>query len=183
MANENPQTNQYYSLIQKYFPPSEWQRAYNVMMGESSGRPNAVGDTDTPYSSYGLFQIRALPGRPSPQQLMDPEFNVRYAAQLFSQEKWNPWTVARKLGYTSGQQLPQQQQPVQQAVQKIIQSQPKQLTQPTISMPSATIPRANTQPTAVPNPILSSTTSGLPPFMNPRLKGKSIPEAFYGTKA
>jgi len=87
------------SLIKKYFPQSEWQKAYNVMMGESGGRIGAIGDTNTPYASYGLFQIRALPGRPSPGQLLNPEFNVQYAVNLWRNQGWRPWTVARKLGY------------------------------------------------------------------------------------
>lgn len=92
-----------YALIQKYFPQNEWERAYNVMMGESGGRPDAVGDNypirGQTIPSYGYFQIRALPGRPAPDQLVDPEFNVRYAAQLWKSQGWSPWTIGRKLGY------------------------------------------------------------------------------------
>mgnify|MGYP001588058838 FL=1 len=90
-------------LIQKYFPRNEWERAYKVMMGESGGRSDAVGDTQPIKGvlapSVGLFQIRTLPGRPSATQLKDPEFNVRYAAQMQKEQGWKPWTAARKLGY------------------------------------------------------------------------------------
>lgn len=179
--------NPYFSLIQKYFPQSEWQRAYNVMMGESSGRPNAVGDTNTPHSSYGLFQIRALPGRPSPQQLMDPEFNVRFAANMFNRQGWQPWTVARKLGYTGKQQTQQlaqqtDQQPVEDAIQKIMQILPKPVSTPapmnTNIQSSAIWPVVQSRqrgsfasPLASANPILPTAR-----------KGQSIPEAFYGAK-
>lgn len=91
-------------LIQKYFPKKEWKRAYQVMMGESGGNPDAVGDTKpirgVKAPSVGLFQIRTLPGRPSAEQLKDPEFNVKYAAQMQKEQGWKPWTAARKLGYT-----------------------------------------------------------------------------------
>ena len=94
------------TLILKYFPQEQWQNAYNVMMGESGGRADAIGDNfpiDTGRGpeiipSYGLFQIRGLPGRPASDQLINPEFNVKYAADLWRQEGWRPWTAAKKLG-------------------------------------------------------------------------------------
>lgn len=89
--------------IKKYFPEEEWGRAYKVAMGESGGRVGAVGDKypirGVLAPSYGYFQIRALPGRPSPKELLDPEFNVKYASDLFKSQGWSPWTVARNLGY------------------------------------------------------------------------------------
>jgi len=91
-----------YALIQKYFPKEEWNNAYRVMMGESGGRPGAIGDNypirGKLIPSYGLFQIRGFPDRGTPEQLLDPDYNVRYAAQLWKSQGWNPWTVARKLG-------------------------------------------------------------------------------------
>ena len=90
-------------LIKKYFPQSEWNRAYKVMMGESGGRADAVGDTQPIRGvlapSVGLFQIRTLPGRPSAGQLKDADFNVKYAADMWKNQGWRPWTVARNLGY------------------------------------------------------------------------------------
>ncbi len=92
------------ALIQRYFPKSEHKRAWNVMMGESGGRADAVGDNypirGQTIPSYGLMQIRALPGRPSPEQLKDPDFNMKYAAGMWKAQGWRPWTVARNLGYT-----------------------------------------------------------------------------------
>jgi len=95
-------TNTNNELIKKYFPKEQWVNAYRVMMGESGGRSNAVGDNfpirGETIPSVGLFQIRTLPGRPSAEQLSDPEFNVRYAAQMQKTQGWGPWTAARKLG-------------------------------------------------------------------------------------
>ena len=90
------------ALIKKYFPPDQWHNAFQVMQAESGGRPDAVGDTYPIHGetipSYGLFQIRGLPGRPDPQTLLDPEKNVAYAAQLYQRSGWGPWTAAHKLG-------------------------------------------------------------------------------------
>jgi len=92
----------YADLIKKNFSPDQWNNAYRVMMGESGGRSDAVGDNfpirGETIPSVGLFQIRTLPGRPSAEQLSDPEFNVRYAAQMQKTQGWKPWTAARKLG-------------------------------------------------------------------------------------
>jgi hypothetical protein len=93
------------SLIKKYFPPEEWDRAKNVMMGESGGRSDAVGDNypirGETIPSVGLFQIRTLPGRPTAEQLKNPELNVKYAADMQKNQGWGPWTVAHNLGYVN----------------------------------------------------------------------------------
>lgn len=90
------------SLIQKYFPPEQWANAKAVMMGESGGNPSAIGDNypirGETIPSYGLFQIRGLPGRPDSSTLLDPEKNVAYAANMQKQQGWSPWTAARNLG-------------------------------------------------------------------------------------
>ena len=97
-----PDTNIATSLIQKYFPKDQWDNAMKVMQGESGGRPDAIGDNypirGETIPSYGLFQIRALKGRPSPEVLLNPEENVKYAANLYKSQGWRPWTAARKLG-------------------------------------------------------------------------------------
>ena len=100
-SNVTPNQN-FVSLVAKYFPQDQVQNALKVIQGESGGNPQAVGD-NYPIKgeirpSYGLFQIRTFPNRPSPEQLMDPEQNVAYAAQLYKNQGWNPWTAARKLG-------------------------------------------------------------------------------------
>lgn len=90
------------NLIHQYFPPQEWDNAIRVMHAESGGRANAIGDNypinGETIPSYGLFQIRGLPGRPTAQQLLDPAFNIQYAAQMQAQQGWGPWTTAHKLG-------------------------------------------------------------------------------------
>ena len=89
-------------LIQQNFPQNQWQNAYKVAQAESGLNPRAIGD-NYPIAgevrpSYGLFQIRTFPDRPAPEQLLDPETNVAYAAKLFKQQGWKPWSVSKKLG-------------------------------------------------------------------------------------
>lgn len=79
--------------------------ARKVMKCESGGRPDAVGDTSLTFYqdgilygySVGLFQIRRLKGRPEKEQLLDPEFNIRYAADMQRAQGWQPWSCKRVL--------------------------------------------------------------------------------------
>lgn len=77
----------------------DWDKAiaYGVCMAESGGNPKAFGDGNTAYPSIGLMQIRTLPGRPSKEQLEDPEFNVQYAYNMWKGQGWRPWSA-----YTNG---------------------------------------------------------------------------------
>lgn len=69
-------------------------------MAESGGNPLAYGDGGTAYPSIGLMQIRTLPGRPSQEQLENPEFNMSYAYNMWKSQGFNPWSV-----YNYGQYL------------------------------------------------------------------------------
>ena len=92
-------------LIQKYFPMTQWQNATNIARCESGLIPNRVGDTSLKFyengvmygMSYGVFQIRHLEGRPSPDQLINAEFNVKYAYGMWESQGWIPWSCAKKL--------------------------------------------------------------------------------------
>lgn len=87
--------------IQKY----DWNKtvAVNVSRAESGLRSSARGDTTLTYhsngvrygDSWGCFQIRHLPGRPSPSQLTNAEFNVKYAYDMYKGQGWSPWSVCR----------------------------------------------------------------------------------------
>ncbi len=93
-------TSQYRALIQKYFPPDQWDNAYRVMMAESvGGDPNAHATQGE--DSRGLFQINVAPNA-NPElagaDLYDPETNVRIAARMYSQRGWQPWTTAQQMG-------------------------------------------------------------------------------------
>jgi hypothetical protein len=87
----SPQVEQWRPLVEKYFPPEHVDKALFVISKESGGRsiPQIGGGPGT-----GLFQVEhggAHPGRLSQQQLLDPETNVRVAAQMAG-KNWNQWT-------------------------------------------------------------------------------------------
>ena len=79
-------------LIERYFPPTEWETAYRVAMCESDGNPNATGAA----GEQGWFQILPwLHGwRVDWANLYHPETNVRAAAHLWAEQGWTPWSCA-----------------------------------------------------------------------------------------
>jgi hypothetical protein len=93
MRSQTYDPDDYIRLLYKY----DWnvEHAKKIMMCESGGNPNAVGDKDTEYFSYGLMQIRALPDRPEPEWLLVPENNIKYAYQIWLQE-------GKRFGTTGG---------------------------------------------------------------------------------
>lgn len=87
---------QWRSLVSQY----DWDvdLVLRIMQCESGGNPDAVGDTTTAYASYGLMQIRALPGRPAPAWLLIPENNIQYAYQLSGGGvNFQPWSCYFKI--------------------------------------------------------------------------------------
>lgn len=79
--------------------------AIAVARCESGLREGAVGDGHIAYwqggveygKSYGIFQIRHLPGRPDPTNLLQADFNIQYAYNLFKRSGFYPWSA-----YTNG---------------------------------------------------------------------------------
>lgn len=86
----------------------DWKEAYAIAMAESGLRTDAIGDGHITYEyqgetigmSCGLFQIRTLPGRPSCEEMLDPDKNIAFAKKLFDRSGWMPWSV-----YKSGKYL------------------------------------------------------------------------------
>lgn len=88
-----PEVERWRPLVAKYFPPELVDKALWVIMWESGGNPRAQGDNGV---AIGLFQIHdntSISGRPTADQLFDPEFNVRYAALNLGAAygNWKPW--------------------------------------------------------------------------------------------
>lgn len=87
---------------------SDCPMAIAICKAECGCRENAVGDGSLTFmqdgieygKSYGIFQIRHLPGRPSPEQLLNADFNIEYAYNLYKRSGFNPWSV-----FTSGSYL------------------------------------------------------------------------------
>lgn len=96
-------TEQIKEYICKVF--SNCDEALVVSGCESVNFTDFIGDEHLTYwengieygKSYGPFQIRYLPGRPSPEQLLDPVFNTNYAHGMFVTQGWQPWTCKHRL--------------------------------------------------------------------------------------
>lgn len=93
-----PEVERWRPLIARYFPPEEVDRALWVVWHESGGDPgiasrfNAGGGED----SHGLFQIN-LNAHPTMRgKTNDPEAATAYAAKLFADQGWKPWSVTHK---------------------------------------------------------------------------------------
>lgn len=92
----------YRSLVSQY----NWNVnvALNVMRAESGCNPSAIGDGHLTYyqngikygMSCGMFQVRILPGRPSCNEMQNPELNIAKAYQLYAAGGWKHWTVCNK---------------------------------------------------------------------------------------
>ena len=75
------------------------EKALKIARCESQLNHLAVGDHKIAYvkdgkeygKSYGVFQIRSLPGRPEPTELFDRDFNIEYAYQVYQRQGWDAW--------------------------------------------------------------------------------------------
>lgn len=85
--------------IKRIFP-EDWRLATAIFKAESGLNPQAVGDTNTPYHSIGIAQIRMLPSRGlDKEQLKDPEYNLRYARMLKDAGGWSHWSCWKSGAY------------------------------------------------------------------------------------
>jgi len=77
----------------------DWPKniAYAVCMAESSGNTHAVGDTWVINGVYapscGLMQVRTLKGRPSCEELQNPQVNMEWAYRLYKAHGFQPWSM------------------------------------------------------------------------------------------
>ena len=77
------------SVVAAHFPASEVGNACSVLLCESEGNPNAV----SPTNDHGLFQINVVHRNSFDwSRRYDPHVNTAFAASLWSEQGWNPWT-------------------------------------------------------------------------------------------
>lgn len=83
---------QWRALVSVYFEPEAVDRALCLMSYESGGNPDAKNPRS---SARGLFQILGSLWAPhfgvSPEDLYEPELNVRLAAEIFRLQGWEAW--------------------------------------------------------------------------------------------
>lgn len=93
------------ALYESYINKYEWDKsvARAIMHAESNCNTNAVGDNRVIGGIYapscGLMQIRTLAGRPSCEELKNPETNVAWAYRLYSANGFQPWSVYNNGAY------------------------------------------------------------------------------------
>lgn len=82
-------------------------KAIAIANCESGIDANDIGDKRLQFmkngtlygASYGIFQIRYLPGRQDPNWLLDPQNNINKAYEMSGGgANWSAWSCARKLG-------------------------------------------------------------------------------------
>ncbi|OPZ94721.1 MAG: hypothetical protein BWY74_00332 [Firmicutes bacterium ADurb.Bin419] len=66
----------------------EGQNAIRIAKCESSLKENAINFS---YGCYGIFQIMAMEGRPSPEQLLNIDININTAYQIYKDSGWGAW--------------------------------------------------------------------------------------------
>src|SRR5512138_1484570 len=84
-----PSVEQWRSTVEKYVDPAYVDKFLWAMNYESGGNASAVGDNGV---AIGLMQIQndhAFLGRPTTEALLDPEYNIAYAANELGAGKGN----------------------------------------------------------------------------------------------
>jgi hypothetical protein len=79
----------------------EYKTARAVMMAESRGNCEAVGDTHLARPSIGLFQISQIYHNYDTETLMNPDENIRIAKEIRDNGGWDRWTTYRDKSYLS----------------------------------------------------------------------------------
>jgi hypothetical protein len=75
-----------------------YENALKIAQCESGIRDNAIGDKNLNPSSYGVFQIRAFINRGTPEQLLDPEYNIQFAYRMSGGgTNFGAWTCKKVL--------------------------------------------------------------------------------------
>jgi len=87
---------------------NECKIAIAVMKAESQGDPTRIGDKHLTFeqngrvygASYGLFQLRDLPGRfENPNEMLDEDKNIQYAFKMYQKSNWQPWSAWKNKTY------------------------------------------------------------------------------------
>jgi len=85
-------------LLKKYFKEN-WKIAYAIMKAESGGNPRAIGDKNLKYYSYGLFQINRRWHKFSKASLLNPEFNIKIASEIYKKYGFTQWSTYKNGRY------------------------------------------------------------------------------------
>lgn len=94
-------------MVRILWPKEDEATMLAILTAESGLRCNAEGDGHLTYqkdgrtygASYGLGQIRYLPGRPTPDKLLDCKFNLAYVYQMEQKQEKQPWSAYTNKSY------------------------------------------------------------------------------------
>lgn len=79
--------------ILKVFPAPLWDVALAISQAESGRQDYKVGINSDGSVDRGCMQINSVHKQFSPSLLMDAEYNVRAALQIYHASGWHPWTT------------------------------------------------------------------------------------------
>jgi len=85
--------------------PEDPDTAVAIAKAESRLNPDVVGDENLVWDdgrngmSCGIFQIRVFPNRPACEKLLDEDFNIEYARELYERSGWLPWSTFKSGQY------------------------------------------------------------------------------------
>jgi len=85
--------------------PEDPDTAVAIAKAESRLNPDVVGDENMIWDdgrngmSCGIFQIRVFPNRPACEKLLDEDFNIEYARELYERSGWLPWSTFKSGRY------------------------------------------------------------------------------------
>ncbi len=85
----SPEVERWRTTVAKYVPIQWLEKALWTMQYESGGDPNATGDSGVAVGLYQIHSSESIAGRPSPGALLDPEYNIQYAAQSLGMSSGN----------------------------------------------------------------------------------------------
>lgn len=85
--------------------PEDPDTAVAIAKAESRLNPEVIGDKHLAWEdgrngmSCGIFQIRVFPNRPGCEKLLDEDFNIEYARELYERSGWLPWSTFKSGRY------------------------------------------------------------------------------------
>ena len=97
-GNDALPASQYDKEIKEVFG-DEYQIAKAVMLAESSGNCEAVGDTHLARHSVGLFQISQIYHDYSDETLKNPHENIRIAYEIYQKGGFERWSTFKNGSY------------------------------------------------------------------------------------
>jgi len=85
--------------------PEDPDTAVAIAKAESNLEDWRIGDKHLAWDdgrngmSCGIFQIRVFPKRPDCEKLLDEDFNIDYARELYESSGWSPWSTFKSGRY------------------------------------------------------------------------------------